>query len=140
LNRFISRAAERSLPFFKVLRANITFQWGAEQQHAFVDQRNYLEEAAVMSKPSLKADLLLYIAATETAVSAVLVEERMEADTLKQLPIYYVSEALSGSKLFYSEMEKMAVVWTSLGPLPRWVPGSTTRWALGTTRLALHGT
>jgi hypothetical protein len=67
-----------------------------------------LEEAAVMSKPSPKADLLLYIATTDTAVSAVLVEERMEADTLKQFPIYYVSEALSGSKLFYSEMEKMA--------------------------------
>jgi hypothetical protein len=32
------------------------------------------------------------------------------------------------------------VVWTSLGPLPRWVPGPTTRWAPGTTRLALHGT
>jgi hypothetical protein len=31
-----------------------------------------------------------------------------------------------------------AVVWTSLGPLPRWVPGPTTRWAPGTTRLALH--
>jgi hypothetical protein len=31
------------------------------------------------------------------------------------------------------------VVWTSLGPLPRWVPGPTTRWAPGTTRLALHG-
>jgi hypothetical protein len=27
------------------------------------------------------------------------------------------------------------VVWTSLGPLPRWVPGPTTRWAPGTTRL-----
>jgi hypothetical protein len=25
------------------------------------------------------------------------------------------------------------VVWTSLGPLPRWVPGPTTRWAPGTT-------
>jgi hypothetical protein len=33
-----------------------------------------------------------------------------------------------------------AVVWTSLGPLPRWVPGPTTQWAPGTTRLALHGT
>jgi hypothetical protein len=33
-----------------------------------------------------------------------------------------------------------SVVWTSLGPLPRWVPGPTTRWAPGTTRLALHGT
>jgi hypothetical protein len=32
----------------------------------------------------------------------------MEVDTLKQFPIYYVSEALSVSKLFYSEMEKMA--------------------------------
>jgi hypothetical protein len=32
------------------------------------------------------------------------------------------------------------VVWTSLGPLPRWVPGPTTRWAPGTARLALHGT
>jgi hypothetical protein len=31
------------------------------------------------------------------------------------------------------------VVWTSLGPLPRWVPGPTTWWAPGTTRLALHG-
>jgi hypothetical protein len=37
----------------------------------------------------------------------VLVEERKEADALRQFPIYYVSEALSGSKLLYSEMEKM---------------------------------
>jgi hypothetical protein len=35
---------------------------------------------------------------------------------------------------------QVSVVWTSLGPLPRWVPGPTTRWAPGTTRLALHGT
>jgi hypothetical protein len=26
-----------------------------------------------------------------------------------------------------------SVVWTSLGPPPRWVPGPTTRWAPGTT-------
>jgi ribonuclease HI len=108
LNRFISKAAERSLPFLKVLRANSAFQWGPEQQQAFDDLKKYLEEAAVMTKPSPKAELLLYIAATDTAVSAVLVEERKEADALKQFPIYYVSEALSGSKLFYSEMEKMA--------------------------------
>jgi ribonuclease HI len=108
LNRFISKAAERSLPFFKVLRANSTFQWGPEQQQAFDDLKKYLEDAAVMTKPSPKAELLLYIAATDTAVSAVLVEERKESDALKQFPIYYVSEALCGSKLFYSEMEKMA--------------------------------
>jgi hypothetical protein len=30
--------------------------------------------------------------------------------------------------------ESIDVVWTSLGPLSQWVPGPTTRWALGTTR------
>jgi hypothetical protein len=38
------------------------------------------------------------------------------------------------------KFEAIVVVWTSLGPLPRWVPGPTTWWASGTTRLALHGT
>jgi hypothetical protein len=108
LNRFISKVAERSLPFFKVLRANSTFQWGPEQQQAFDDLKKYLEDATVMTKPSPKAELLLYIVATDTAVSVVLVEERKEADALKQFPIYYVSEALSSSKLFYSEKDKMA--------------------------------
>jgi hypothetical protein len=40
----------------------------------------------------------------------------------------------------YHPSHGVLVVWTSLGPLPRWVPGPTTRWAPGTTRLALHGT
>jgi hypothetical protein len=35
---------------------------------------------------------------------------------------------------------EVAVVWTSLGPLPQWVPGPTARWAPGTTRLVPHGT
>jgi hypothetical protein len=33
-----------------------------------------------------------------------------------------------------------SVIWTSLGPLLRWVPRPTTRWAPGTTQLGLHGT
>ena len=41
-------------------------------------------------------------------MSAALVEEKIVEGTLKQLPIYLVSKALNGSKLFYSEMEKMA--------------------------------
>ena len=35
-------------------------------------------------------------------------EERTVEGDLKQIPIYFVSEALSGSKLLYSEMEKLA--------------------------------
>ena len=35
-------------------------------------------------------------------------EERDTKGSLKQVPIYFISEALSGSMLLYFEMEKMA--------------------------------
>jgi hypothetical protein len=58
--------------------------------------------------PTLGADLLLYVSVTETAVSAVLVQEQ-ETNHLKyKVPVYYVSEALSRSKVYYSEIEKIA--------------------------------
>ena len=60
------------------------------------------------TRPTPGAELQLYIATSSSAVSAALVEERMNEGTVKQLPIYFVSEALNGSKLLYSEMEKMA--------------------------------
>jgi len=110
LNRFISRSAEKSLPFFKVLKGTDNFHWGTEQDKAFEDLKKYLENLVVTASPSPGAELLLYIATSSSVVSAALVEERMVEDTLKQLPIYFVSEALNGSKFLYSEMEKMAYV------------------------------
>jgi hypothetical protein len=35
LNRFISRSAEKNLPFFEVLKSTEVFQWGPTQQKAF---------------------------------------------------------------------------------------------------------
>ena len=108
LNRFISRSAEKSLPFFKALKGAGNMQWGEEQAKAFEALKTFIENLAVMSSPSEKAELLLYIATSGAAVSAALVEERLIEGELKQVPIYFVSAALSGSKLLYSEMEKMA--------------------------------
>ena len=42
LNRFISRSAEKSLPFFKVLKGSENFHWGPEQDKAFDDLKKYL--------------------------------------------------------------------------------------------------
>jgi thymidylate kinase len=61
-----------------VLHANSTFQWGPEQQQAFEDLNKYLEEAAVMTKSSPKAELLLYIAATERSVQCLWKNERKQ--------------------------------------------------------------
>jgi hypothetical protein len=36
------------------------------------------------------------------------VQEKEEEGKFKQIPVYFASEALSGSKLFYSELKKIA--------------------------------
>jgi hypothetical protein len=60
------------------------------------------------------------------------------AATPPQPPLYMFLMKFSWRSI--KQMQKEGVVWTSLGPLPRWVPGPTTRWAPGTTQLALHDT
>jgi hypothetical protein len=58
--------------------------------------------------PTIGADLLLYVSAIETAVSVVLVQEQETNHSKHQVPVYYVLDALSGSKAYYSEIEKIA--------------------------------
>jgi hypothetical protein len=58
--------------------------------------------------PNPKAPLLLYVAASDHAVSGVLVQKKEENTKIIQQPIYYILEALSGAKLNYSEIEKIA--------------------------------
>ncbi|KAL0426208.1 UNVERIFIED_CONTAM: hypothetical protein Slati_2795600 [Sesamum latifolium] len=79
LSRFISKSAEKSLPFFKTLRKAKTFEWG---------------EA-----------LYLYLSAAPQAVGSVLIRE----EDGKQLPIYYVSKVLNGAEGRYTPIEKMAL-------------------------------
>jgi hypothetical protein len=107
LNRFIPRAAERSLPFFQVLRSAKNFQWFETQKQAFQELKDYLSNMTKLCPPEPRSPLLLYVSASNSAVSAVLVQEKEEGK-LKQIPVYFASEALSGSKTFYSELEKIA--------------------------------
>jgi ribonuclease HI len=51
--------------------------------------------------------LLLYVAASHSAVSAALVQEKLEGQIKKQAPVYFVFEVLSLSKKNYTELEKV---------------------------------
>jgi hypothetical protein len=108
LNRFISRSAERSLPFFKALKGKGKIEWGPEESKAFAELKAYIEEMAILSLPLPSEPLFLYVAASKAAVSAALVREVDGEKGKYQSPVYFVSEALSGSKLLYSELEKIA--------------------------------
>jgi hypothetical protein len=100
LNRFIPRDAERILPFFQVLRSSINFQWSETQKQAFQELKDYLSNMTKLCPPEPKSPLLLYLSTSNSAVSAVLVPEKEEEGKLKQIPLYFTSEALLGSKLF----------------------------------------
>jgi hypothetical protein len=107
LNRFLPMAAERSLPFFQVLRSTKNFQWSESHKQAFQELKDYLSNMTKMCPPEPRSPLLLYVSASNSAVSTVLVQEK-EGGKLKKIPVYFSSEALSGSKIFYSELEKTA--------------------------------
>jgi hypothetical protein len=107
LNRFISRSAERNLPFFEILKSAKVFQWSLTQQKAFEELKQYLIDLTTLTPPSPGAPLLLYVAASHSAVSATLVQEKLDDQVKKQAPVYFISEVLCLSKKNYTELEKV---------------------------------
>jgi hypothetical protein len=52
--------------------------------------------------PKKNEDMMLYILVTSTVVSAAIVVEREELHVYKvQRPVYYISEVLTDSKIWY---------------------------------------
>ena len=85
LNRFVSKATDKCLPFFKVLRK--AFEWTGESQKAFQDLKDYLTTVPLLS-PSVKGEeLYLYLEVSPHAVSSALI--RVEGKVQK--PVYYTS-------------------------------------------------
>ena len=75
LSRFISRSAERCLPFFKTLRQAKHFSWPDECRQALEELKKYLTFPPLLVRPEVGETLYLYLATSPEAVSSVLVRE-----------------------------------------------------------------
>ena len=104
LNRFISRATNRCLPFFRTLRKS--FEWTDECQTAFNELKTYLSSPPLLNPSIHGEELYLYLAVSSAAVSAALVREE---DGI-QKPVYFTSHALRGAEERYPQLEKLAFV------------------------------
>nr|XP_021860927.1 uncharacterized protein LOC110799950 [Spinacia oleracea] len=104
LTRFISKSADKSLPFFQVLKGNKTFKWGEEQEKAFKEVKNHLKSLPTIARPEVGDILQLYISASKKTVAAALVVEK---DKIQQ-PVYFVSHILNPAEQRYPLIEKMA--------------------------------
>ena len=85
LNRFVSKATNKCLPFFKVLRK--VFEWTDECQKAFQDLKTYFTMAHLLSPSVLGKELYLYLVVTPHVVSSALIREEGKV----QKPVYYTS-------------------------------------------------
>ena len=73
LNRFVSKATDKCLPFFRILRKS--FEWTDECQKAFEDLKKYLSSPPLLSSSKPREELYLYIAVSQATVSAALVRK-----------------------------------------------------------------
>ena len=73
LNRFVSKATDKCLPLFKVLKK--AFEWTDEYQKAFKDLKAYLTMAPLLNLSVVGEELYLYLAVTSHAVSSALIRE-----------------------------------------------------------------
>ncbi|GJR74489.1 reverse transcriptase domain-containing protein [Tanacetum coccineum] len=110
LNRFLSKFAERALPFFKTLK-NITkenkddYQWTEDAEPTFQEMKKLILELPTLTTPGLKEMLYVYLVASKDAISEVLVADRKG----KQMPIRYVSRTLYEAERNYASLEKLAL-------------------------------
>ncbi|GJR87596.1 reverse transcriptase domain-containing protein [Tanacetum coccineum] len=110
LNRFLSRSAEKSLPFFETLK-NITkankddYHWTKEAEKAFQELKKMILDLPALTTPQPKETLFVYLVASQDAASTVLLVIRQG----KQRPVHYVSRTLHDTERNYAPLEKLAL-------------------------------
>ncbi|KAG9459166.1 hypothetical protein H6P81_003674 [Aristolochia fimbriata] len=108
IRHFISNLARRCQPFSRLLKKDTSFEWDESCRNAFNNIKAYLTKPPVLVGPIVDRPLLLYIAAQEKFVGALLAQ--CEEDN-KERSFYYLSrtqlhtdqEDLSGTRLCNSK-------------------------------------
>ncbi|GJT64396.1 reverse transcriptase domain-containing protein [Tanacetum coccineum] len=102
LNRFLSRSAEKSLPFFETLK-DITkenkhdYRWTEKAKDAFQELKKMILDLPVLTTPLPKKTLFVYLAASKEAVNAVLLvvrkgKQRLKIEKIQAHPITVITD------------------------------------------------
>nr|XP_017250520.1 PREDICTED: uncharacterized protein LOC108221132 [Daucus carota subsp. sativus] len=107
LRRFVSKLAERCLPFFELLKGaknQKLVEWSPDCQKALDEIKAYLSKPPILTKALPREPLYLYLSASPFAVGAALIRE----EAGQQKPVYYVSQVLKDAETRYPNLEKFA--------------------------------
>ena len=85
---------------------NTPFFWDYQAQRAFDNIKHTLTHSPVIHPPDYSKEFLLYIDASTTTITMVLVQDNLHS---QEHVIYYASKNLIDSKTRYSHVEKLAL-------------------------------
>jgi ribonuclease HI/uncharacterized protein YehS (DUF1456 family) len=106
IRRFISNLAGRCQPFSRLMKKDTNFEWDEACKNAFESIKKYLLNPPVLGVPIPGKPLILYIAAQEQSLGALLAQKN---EVEKEKALYYLSRKLTGAELRYSPIEKMCL-------------------------------
>ncbi|XP_057770207.1 uncharacterized protein LOC130990022 [Salvia miltiorrhiza] len=106
LRRFISNLAGRCQPFSRIMKKGIPFEWDESCRNAFKNIKSYLMQPPVLAAPVPGRPLILYIAAQERSMGALLAQENEGG---KENALYYLSRTMTPNELKYAPIEKLCL-------------------------------
>ncbi|XP_058788037.1 uncharacterized protein LOC131662300 [Vicia villosa] len=107
LRRFISNLSGRIQAFSPLLGLKHgNFEWTNEHQEAFEEIKQYLTNPPILSPPSQKKPMRLYISASDTTIGSMLAQEDENAI---ERATYYLSRVLIDAKTRYTLIEKLCL-------------------------------
>lgn len=102
---FIPGLAATMSVFTPLLKKGKLYEWSKECQEAYQQVQQLITKLPTMRAPILGLPLMLYLAATNTAVGALLAQDGYDRD---ESPIYYVSIQLKGAETRYPKTALMS--------------------------------
>ena len=88
IRRFISNLAGRCQPFNRLMKKDVHFEWDGACSNAFERIKRYLPNPPVLEAPIPGKPLMLYIAAQEKSLGALMAQENEKG---KEKALYYLS-------------------------------------------------
>jgi hypothetical protein len=115
---FMSKLAEKPLPFFKTPKGCITksdSKWSPETEEASEKIKEYTVSLPSLTAPSTGERLFLYLSVGKEAIGVVLIADRAG----KEMMVYFESRALKEAEVNYPHLEKSVLALVHASRRPR---------------------